>query len=160
MVEIVSSCNRRASQRACTRPCAESGMSLCPQKRCSVFHSVSPCRTSHKRMLFCLFSLLWPSRLQGSETWVQQKASQKLVGDLITISGTEAPACALLIREKEERSVVCKNLSNTWYTCLSATFVLSHRGSRVQHALAQELKASSPVHGAFLFLCGHPLMYV
>src|SRR6266849_2113663 len=53
MVEIVSSCNRRASQRACTRPCAESGISLCPQKRCCVFHSVSPCRTSHRRPVFC-----------------------------------------------------------------------------------------------------------
>src|SRR5690348_16906129 len=40
---------RRASQCAWRYPRSEREISWCPQRRCSRFHSVPPCRTSQRR---------------------------------------------------------------------------------------------------------------
>src|SRR5438874_2163169 len=92
MVESASSCNCPASQRACTRPRSESGTSLCPQKRCCVFHSVSPCRTSHKRLELCpspLFAVVALVFASTMNRFFSYPATSHRSGDWLTM---EQPA--------------------------------------------------------------------
>ena len=44
-----SAASSRAARSACASPVVSSGMSLCPWKRCSAFHTVWPCRHSTSR---------------------------------------------------------------------------------------------------------------
>src|SRR6266566_5062723 len=96
MTAIASFCNCRASQRACTRPCAESGMSVCPQKRCCVFHAVSPCRTSQRRLVFSP-SPLWAVVLVAFASTMNRFFSYRSnISQTRRLSAREQPAFARL----------------------------------------------------------------